>query len=43
MKIEDLELGDVVYAAKTIIDDGSMPYGIEGEYWPKQEHAASSP
>jgi nitrogen fixation protein NifZ len=31
MKIEDLELGDVVYAAKTIIDDGSMPYGIEGE------------
>jgi nitrogen fixation protein NifZ len=31
MNVEDLELGDVVYAAKTIIDDGSMPNGTEGE------------
>ena len=31
MKIEDLEIGDVVYAAKTIIDDGSIPDGVEGE------------
>ncbi|CAA9891332.1 Nitrogen fixation protein NifZ [Candidatus Methylobacter favarea] len=31
MKIEDLELGDVVYAAKTIVDDGSIPDGVEGE------------
>ena len=25
MKIEDLEVGDVVYAAHDIVDDGSMP------------------
>jgi nitrogen fixation protein NifZ len=31
MKIEDLDIGDVVYAAKTIIDDGSIPNGTEGE------------
>jgi len=31
MKIEDLDLGDVVYAATTIIDDGSIPNGLEGE------------
>jgi nitrogen fixation protein NifZ len=31
MKVEDLELGDVVYAAKTITDDGSIPDGVEGE------------
>ncbi len=31
MKIEDLEIGDVVYAAKTITDDGSIPDGAEGE------------
>ncbi|MBL6986865.1 MAG: nitrogen fixation protein NifZ [Methylobacter sp.] len=31
MKIEDLDLGDVVYAANTIIDDGSIPGGTEGE------------
>jgi nitrogen fixation protein NifZ len=31
MKIEDLDLGDVVYAATTIIDDGSIPDGLEGE------------
>lgn len=31
MKIEDLEIGDVVYAAKTITDDGSIPDGVEGE------------
>jgi len=30
MKVEDLEIGDVVYAAKTIIDDGSIPGGAEG-------------
>lgn len=31
MKIEDLDLGDVVYAATTITDDGSIPDGFEGE------------
>lgn len=31
MKIEDLDLGDVVYAKQTIYDDGSMPNGVEGE------------
>ena len=31
MNIEDLDLGDVVYAAHAIIDDGSMPEGEEGE------------
>ncbi len=30
MKVEDLEIGDVVYAANTIIDDGSIPGGAEG-------------
>lgn len=30
MKVEDLDLGDVVYAAKTITDDGSIPGGSEG-------------
>ncbi len=30
MKIEDLEIGDVVYAAIDIRDDGSMPEGEEG-------------
>ena len=31
MKVEDLDLGDVVYAAHTITDDGSMPESLEGE------------
>lgn len=31
MKLEDLDLGDVVYAAVNIVDDGSMPDGVEGE------------
>jgi len=31
MRIEDLDLGDVVYAKQTIFDDGSMPNGTEGE------------
>jgi nitrogen fixation protein NifZ len=31
MKVEDLDIGDVVYAAKTITDDGSIPNGSEGE------------
>ena len=31
MNIEDLDLGDVVFAAHTIIDDGSMPESEEGE------------
>lgn len=31
MKIENLDIGDVVYAAKTIIDDGSLPPGAKGE------------
>ncbi|PPD35933.1 MAG: nitrogen fixation protein NifZ [Methylomonas sp.] len=29
MKVDDLDLGDVVYAAHDIIDDGSMPDGEE--------------
>ena len=31
MKVTDLEIGDMVYAAHSIIDDGSMPDGSEGE------------
>ncbi|MDD5411717.1 MAG: nitrogen fixation protein NifZ [Methylobacter sp.] len=31
MNVEELELGDVVYAAKTITDDGSIPGGAEGK------------
>ncbi len=31
MNVEDLDLGDVVYAANTITDDGSIPGGNEGE------------
>ena len=31
MNVEDLDLGDVVFAAHTIIDDGSMPESEEGE------------
>ena len=30
MNVEDLDLGDVVYAAHPIIDDGSMPDSEEG-------------
>lgn len=30
MKVTDLEIGDAVYAAHSIIDDGSMPNGDEG-------------
>lgn len=31
MKIEDLGMGDVVYAAHDIIDDGSMPDNQAGD------------
>ncbi|MGR8998067.1 MAG: nitrogen fixation protein NifZ [Gammaproteobacteria bacterium] len=31
MTVEDLDIGDVVYAAKTILDDGSIPDGVEGQ------------
>jgi nitrogen fixation protein NifZ len=31
MTVEDLDIGDVVYAAITITDDGSIPGGNEGE------------
>ncbi|MEQ1637833.1 MAG: nitrogen fixation protein NifZ [Methylococcales bacterium] len=31
MTVEDLDIGDVVYAAKTIFDDGSIPDGVEGQ------------
>ncbi|WKJ91227.1 nitrogen fixation protein NifZ [Methylomonas montana] len=31
MNVEDLDLGDVVYASRTIVDDGSMPDSEEGE------------
>jgi len=30
MKVTDLEIGDAVYAAHSIMDDGSIPNGIEG-------------
>ena len=36
MNIEDLDLGDVVYAAHTIVDDGSMPDSEEGEILAEQ-------
>ena len=31
MKVEDLEIGDVVYAAHDIVDDGSMPDAQDGD------------
>lgn len=31
MNVEDLDLGDVVYASRNIVDDGSMPDSEEGE------------
>jgi len=31
MNVEDLDLGDIVYAAVAITDDGSIPGGNEGE------------
>lgn len=31
MTVEDLDIGDVVYAAKAIFDDGSIPEGVEGQ------------
>ncbi|PPD42204.1 MAG: nitrogen fixation protein NifZ [Methylobacter sp.] len=31
MRVEDLDIGDIVYAATVITDDGSIPGGIEGE------------
>jgi nitrogen fixation protein NifZ len=30
MKVTDLQIGDVVYAAHPILDDGSVPEGQEG-------------
>lgn len=30
MNVEELDLGDVVYAARAIINDGSMPESEEG-------------
>jgi len=31
MRVEDLDIGDIVYAATTITDDGSIPGGKEGD------------
>jgi len=31
MKVDDLDLGDVVYAAHAIVNDGSMPGEDDGE------------
>lgn len=31
MNVTDLDLGDVVYAARAIVNDGSMPGSDEGE------------
>lgn len=31
MKVDDLEIGDVVYAAHDIVDDGSMPEVQDGD------------
>ena len=36
MNLEDLDLGDVVFAAHTIVDDGSMPDSVEGEILAEQ-------
>jgi len=36
MNIEDLDLGDVVYAAHSIINDGSMPGSEEGDVLAEQ-------
>lgn len=30
MRVEDLDIGDTVYAAHAITDDGSIPGGFEG-------------
>ena len=30
MKVEDLDIGDVVYSSRLIADDGSIPNGSEG-------------
>lgn len=31
LRIEDLDIGDIVYAAHAITDDGSMPEGFAGQ------------
>ncbi|MGR9085832.1 MAG: nitrogen fixation protein NifZ [Gammaproteobacteria bacterium] len=31
MNVDDLDLGDVVFAAHAILNDGSMPDGLEGD------------
>ena len=31
MNVEDLDIGDVVYAARLIADDGSIPGGTKGD------------
>ena len=31
MRVTDLQIGDMVYAAHTIVDDGSMPNTEDGE------------
>jgi nitrogen fixation protein NifZ len=31
MRVEDLDIGDIVYAAINITDDGSIPGGNEGD------------
>ena len=31
MNVEDLEIGDVVYAARLIADEGSIPGGVDGD------------
>ena len=36
MRVEDLDLGDVVYAAHNIINDGSMPGSDPGELLAEQ-------
>jgi nitrogen fixation protein NifZ len=36
MNIEDLDLGDVVYAANNIVNDGSMPGSEENEILAQQ-------
>lgn len=36
LSVEELDLGDVVYAARTIINDGSMPDSEEGDILAEQ-------
>jgi hypothetical protein len=42
MRVEDLDIGDIVYAAATITDDGSIPVGLKVTFWQRQGRGALS-